>query len=94
MAWGLGSATVYQLAKHGQRLIGLEMFQPGHDQDLSHGYHRVDRHPAHEQVLIGCGFSGRGYKFTPTAGAILADLATDGTTRHDIGCRSERRFNE
>jgi glycine/D-amino acid oxidase-like deaminating enzyme len=53
----------------------------------------VDRHPAHEQVLIGCGFSGRGYKFAPTIGEILADLATDDSTHHEIGFMSARRFN-
>ncbi|HEX5165433.1 MAG TPA: N-methyl-L-tryptophan oxidase [Thermomicrobiales bacterium] len=52
----------------------------------------VDRHPAHEQVLIGCGFSGRGYKFAPTVGEILADLATAGATRHDINFMSATRF--
>lgn len=52
----------------------------------------VDRHPAHEQVLIGCGFSGRGYKFAPTIGEILADLATDGNARHGIGFMSAKRF--
>jgi sarcosine oxidase len=54
----------------------------------------VDRHPAHEQVLIGCGFSGRGYKFAPTVGEILADLATDGATRHDISFMSATRFSQ
>lgn len=52
----------------------------------------VDRHPRHDQVLIGCGFSGRGYKFAPTVGEILADLATAGETRHDIEFMSARRF--
>jgi sarcosine oxidase len=52
----------------------------------------VDRHPQHDQVLIGCGFSGRGYKFAPTIGEILADLATAGSTRHEIGFMSATRF--
>ncbi|HUG17216.1 MAG TPA: N-methyl-L-tryptophan oxidase [Thermomicrobiales bacterium] len=52
----------------------------------------VDRHPAHQQVLFGCGFSGRGYKFAPTVGEILADLATEGATRHDISFLSGSRF--
>lgn len=52
----------------------------------------VDRHPDHEQVLIGCGFSGRGYKFAPTVGEILADLAIDGTARHDISFMAATRF--
>lgn len=52
----------------------------------------IDRHPEHAQVLIGCGFSGRGFKFGPTTGEILADLAIDGKTRHDIGFLSVSRF--
>lgn len=52
----------------------------------------VDCHPEHEQVIIGCGFSGRGFKFSPTIGEILADLATDGKTRHDIAPFSTGRF--
>ncbi|SHN45824.1 N-methyl-L-tryptophan oxidase [Cryptosporangium aurantiacum] len=41
-------------------------------------------HPEHERVVIACGFSGHGFKFVPVVGEILADLATDGTTRHPI----------
>jgi sarcosine oxidase len=52
----------------------------------------VDHHPDHEQVVIACGFSGRGYKFAPVIGEVLADLALDGTTRHDVGFLSARRF--
>jgi sarcosine oxidase len=43
-------------------------------------------------VQIGCGFSGRGYKFAPVIGEILADLATTGATGHDIGFLSPERF--
>ena len=39
----VGSATTYQLAKRGRRVLALEMFQPGHDQGSSHGYHRMIR---------------------------------------------------
>jgi sarcosine oxidase len=52
----------------------------------------IDRHPAHPQVVFGCGFSGRGFKFAPVVGEILADLALDGQTRHDIGFLSAIRF--
>jgi sarcosine oxidase len=37
------------------------------------------------QVLVGGGFSGHGFKFCSVVGEILADLATDGDTRHEIG---------
>jgi monomeric sarcosine oxidase len=35
----------------------------------------IDRHPAHPQILIGAGFSGRGFKFAISVGRLLADLA-------------------
>jgi glycine/D-amino acid oxidase-like deaminating enzyme len=52
----------------------------------------IDHHPAHSQVVIGCGFSGRGYKFAPAAGEILADLVTTGASRHDISFLAADRF--
>ncbi len=52
----------------------------------------VDRHPDHDQVVLGCGFSGRGFKFSCVVGEILAELATEGATRHDIAFLSARRF--
>jgi sarcosine oxidase len=45
----------------------------------------VDRHPDLDQVVIAAGFSGHGFKFASVIGEILADLAVDGATRHDIG---------
>ncbi len=44
----------------------------------------LDRHPAHPQVVLATGFSGHGFKFVPVVGEILADLAIEGTTGHDI----------
>lgn len=44
----------------------------------------VGMHPAHENVVVACGFSGHGFKFVPVMGEILADLATVGRTTHDI----------
>jgi glycine/D-amino acid oxidase-like deaminating enzyme len=44
----------------------------------------VDQHPRHNGVAIACGFSGHGFKFTPVIGSVLADLALDGTTDHEI----------
>src|SRR3712207_5779727 len=39
----IGSATVCQLARRGQRVLGPEMFELGHDQGSSHGHHRMIR---------------------------------------------------
>ncbi len=35
----------------------------------------IDRHPENPQILIGAGFSGRGFKHTIAIGRLLADLA-------------------
>jgi sarcosine oxidase len=48
-------------------------------------------HPEHPQVAIAAGFSGHGYKFASVVGEILADLATDGFTRHPIDLFSPDR---
>lgn len=40
---GMGSATVYQLAKRGKRVLGLERFDVPHDQGSSHGVNRIIR---------------------------------------------------
>ena len=38
---GMGSATVYQLARRGKRVLGLERFDIPHDLGSSHGYTRI-----------------------------------------------------
>ena len=43
-------------------------------------------------VIVASGFSGHGYKFCSVVGEIMADLATSGETRHDIGLFSLSRF--
>ena len=53
----------------------------------------VDRHPESPAVVVGAGFSGHGFKFCSVVGEILADLALDGETRHDIGLFSLGRFS-
>jgi sarcosine oxidase len=52
----------------------------------------LDRHPDWPQVVIGCGFSGHGFKFASVIGEILAELALDGRTQHPIGFLSLGRF--
>lgn len=44
----------------------------------------VDRHPDFPNVVIGCGFSGHGFKFTSVLGSVFADLATTGRTELPI----------
>ncbi len=45
----------------------------------------VDRHPEFPNVILACGFSGHGYKFTPALGDVLAELALTGRTDAPIG---------
>ena len=44
----VGSATLYNLAERGSRVIGLERFEPGHDRGSSHGESRIIRLSYHE----------------------------------------------
>jgi sarcosine oxidase len=44
----------------------------------------IDRLPDHPQVIVASPCSGHGFKFASVVGEILADLATEGTTPHDV----------
>jgi sarcosine oxidase len=53
---GMGSATVYELARRGKRVLGLEQFSPGHTLGSSHGQTRIIRrayfeHPDYVPLL-------------------------------------------
>ncbi len=52
----------------------------------------LDLHPEHPQVVLASPCSGHGYKFCSVIGEILADLAADGGTRHEIGFLGLSRF--
>lgn len=52
----------------------------------------IDVLPEHRQVVVAAGFSGHGFKFASVVGEILADLVTEGGTRHDIGLLRLGRF--
>jgi sarcosine oxidase len=52
----------------------------------------LDHHPDHENVVLGCGFSGHGFKFASVVGEILCQLALDGKTRHPIDFLRLRRL--
>lgn len=54
---GMGSATVYQLAQRGQRVLGLEQFTPPHNRGSSHGKSRIIRqayfeHPSYVPLVL------------------------------------------
>lgn len=53
---GMGSAVAAHLAKRGLSVVGIEQFEPGHDQGSSHGLSRIIRlayfeHPAYVPLL-------------------------------------------
>ena len=52
----------------------------------------LDVHPELLQVSIAAGFSGHGFKFCSVVGEIMADLATQGWTRHDLRLFKVKRF--
>lgn len=51
----------------------------------------IDRVAEHENVVYGCGFSGHGFKFASAIGETLAEMATEGRSRFDIGFLSAER---
>jgi len=52
----------------------------------------LDRHPDRPAVSIAAGFSGHGYKFCSVVGEVMADLALDGGSRHDLSLFQLTRF--
>jgi sarcosine oxidase len=53
----------------------------------------VDFLPGDERVIVASPCSGHGFKFCAVIGEILADLAADGATRHDISLFKLDRFS-
>lgn len=53
----------------------------------------VGAHPDASRVLLACGFSGHGFKFTPVLGEVLADLVVEGRTRFDLSLFDPMRFD-
>lgn len=53
----------------------------------------LDVHPAYEDVVVGAGFSGHGFKFASVVGEVLSDLAMDGDTDHRIDLFRLDRFD-
>lgn len=53
----LGSATAYQLAKRGNRVLGLEQFELGHARGASHDTSRILRHSYHTPGYVRMTFA-------------------------------------
>lgn len=52
----------------------------------------LDRHPDCDNVAVAAGFSGHGFKFCSVVGEIMADLALEGRSRHDLSLFRLSRF--
>lgn len=63
------------------------LFEPSPDEHFL-----IDHHPETRNAIVAAGFSGHGYKFCSVVGEVLADLAIDGSTRHDIDLFRLSRF--
>ena len=57
--------------------------------DSPDGWFVIDRA---ESVVVACGDSGKGFKYSPAIGEILADLAEGGVPDPDVAAMSARRF--
>jgi sarcosine oxidase len=53
----------------------------------------IDMLPDDPRVILAAGFSGHGFKFCSVVGEILADLALEGNTKHDISLFALERFS-
>ena len=52
----------------------------------------IDRHSMHPECGFRRGLLRHGFKFCPVVGEILADLVTEGVSRHPIGFLGLARF--
>lgn len=53
----------------------------------------LDRHPKWDNIIIGAGFSGHGFKLAPVVGRILGDLAMTNENSYDLTPFRLDRFN-
>ncbi|XP_058018992.1 peroxisomal sarcosine oxidase isoform X2 [Ahaetulla prasina] len=54
----------------------------------------LDRHPRFENIVIGAGFSGHGFKFAPVVGKILCELSLGEQPTYDLTPFRLSRFQE
>ncbi len=53
----------------------------------------IDLHPGDSRIVVASPCSGHGFKFASVIGEVLADLAREGGTRHDISRFRMTRFS-
>ncbi|NP_001313319.1 peroxisomal sarcosine oxidase [Danio rerio] len=52
----------------------------------------LDSHPSYGNIIIGAGFSGHGFKFSPIIGKVLSQLAMGQVPSHDLSPFRIQRF--
>ena len=57
------------------------------------GHFILDVHPTVAQIAIAAGFSGHGFKFCSVVGEIMAELVTNGESRHNLELFRLSRFS-
>ena len=55
--------------------------------------HILDRHPKYPNIVVGCGFSGMGFKMGPVTGEILANMVTGKKSKYDTQPFKASRFD-
>lgn len=55
--------------------------------------HILDRHPKYPNIVVGCGFSGMGFKMGPVTGEILANMVTGRKSKYDTQPFKASRFD-
>lgn len=53
----------------------------------------IDRLPDHRNIILGTGFCGTGFKFSPVVGKLLRELAMDQAPSHDLSHFRLSRFD-
>jgi len=54
----------------------------------------IDRHPKYNNILIGAGFSGHGFKLAPVVGKLLRELLQNKNPSYDIQSFRISRFQQ
>lgn len=69
----------------GLRSAPVERARVGMYTNTPDGNFILGPHPDCERVLVACGFSGHGFRFSPVIGEVMADLVLEGDTNQPIG---------
>lgn len=69
--------------------VRINVYMEGYTQDRNP---LIGKSPWSDHVVLACGFSGHGFKYSPAIGKIVADILIEGKTNHSIDHFSPSRF--